>query len=292
MAGSLTCDGPDVCFVPRFPFVEGTTYEISVDGRPAAVLQRCGPSRPPTSRVLGIYPTAGLVPRNLLRLYVWFSAPMREGDAIHEVRLVDRSGAAMTGALLRTEHELWDASRRRLTVLLDPARLKRGLRDHIREGYPLRVGEPFRVVVDAGFRDARGSPLSAPAERRYEVGPDERRHVDPALWSIGVPPAGTLEPLDIALGRSLDHALLIRCLRVTGPDSRPVEGDVTIGPEERSWRLTPSTRWGPSEHRLRVEPVLEDTAGNSVTRVFDRDLTEPADDGRGTGAVTRSFHPY
>ena len=98
------------------------------------------------------------------------------------------------------EHELRDASRRRLTVLLDPARIKRGLAGHREAGYPLRPGEPFRLVVDSGFRDAQGLPLRAGAHRRYGVGGEERRHVDPASWVLTVPPAGTSEPLQVAFG--------------------------------------------------------------------------------------------
>ena len=32
MAGDLLRDGEDMCFVPRFGFVGGTTYVVSVDG--------------------------------------------------------------------------------------------------------------------------------------------------------------------------------------------------------------------------------------------------------------------
>lgn len=35
------------------------------------------------------------------------------------------------------------------------------------------------TVVDGGFRYARGLPLRARTQRRYQVGGDERRHVDP-----------------------------------------------------------------------------------------------------------------
>ena len=31
-AGRLVADGDDVCFVPRFPFLAGTEYEVEVDG--------------------------------------------------------------------------------------------------------------------------------------------------------------------------------------------------------------------------------------------------------------------
>ena len=44
-------------------------------------------------------------------------------------------------------------------------------------------------------------------------------------------------------------------------------------------------------HRVVVDPVLEDVAGNSVGRVFDRDLTSAADEPGDTAPVTLPFHP-
>jgi hypothetical protein len=291
MAGRLERDGAGLCFVPRFAFLDGTSYTVTVDGTSTAVLVRPRPVRPATAEVTGIRPTAAEVPVNLLRLYVWFSAPMSEGYAAGQVRLARDDGSTIAGALLPAEHELWDASRRRLTVLLDPARIKRGLAGHQEAGYPLRAGEPFRLIVGSGFRDAQGLPLRAPAQRRYHVGGEERRHVDPAAWELTVPPAGTSEPLRVAFDRPLDHGLLARCLRVSGPDDQPVGGTARIGHEERSWQLVPRQAWAPGSHRLIVDPVLEDLAGNSVSRVFDRDLTRPEDQPRQARPVSVPFRP-
>ncbi|HWD23944.1 MAG TPA: hypothetical protein VG368_00625, partial [Acidimicrobiales bacterium] len=194
MAGKLVREGDELCFVPRFAFVEGTTYAVVVEGVTAALLLRPRPRRPATTEVLEIYPTTTEVPCNLLRLYVRFSAPMSEGYAARHLRLVDGAGNAMVGALLPMEHELWDGRRSRLTVLLDPARIKRGLVGHDQVGYPLKSGAPFRLVVDDGLRDARGIPLRAPAERRYEVGGEERRRVEPDGWVLNVPSRHTFEP--------------------------------------------------------------------------------------------------
>jgi hypothetical protein len=203
---------------------------------------------------------------------------MSEGDAATHVRLVDAaSSEPMTGAVLPAVSELWSADRRRLTVLLDPARIKRGLTAQRRAGYPLRRGEPFRVVVDDGFHDGLGRCLLGAAERWYAVGADERRRVDPGTWTVFAPSGGTREPLVVEFGRPLDHGLLARCLHVTGPDGQPVAGGPEPGPGEQSWRLTPDQPWAPSRHRLIVDPVLEDLAGNSVSRVFDRDLARPED---------------
>ena len=290
MAGRLVRDGADLCFVPRFAFLDGTIYTVTVDGTTAAVLVRARPGQAVT-KVAAIQPTAAEVPCNLLRLYVWFSAPMSEGWAAEYVRLARDDGDPITGALLPAEHELWDASHRRLTVLLDPARIKRGLAGHQEAGYPLRAGEPFRLIVGSGFRDAQGLPLRAPAQRRYHVGGEERRHVDPGTWVLTVPPAGTSEPLQVAFGRPLDHGLLARCLRVSGPGGQLIDGTARIGREERSWQLVPNGPWASGWHQLIVDPVLEDLAGNSVSRVFDRDLTRPEDQPRQALPVSVGFRP-
>ncbi len=299
MAGRLVRDGDDVCFIPRFPFVDGTAYAVTIDGAggAATALIRGGDRNGPeggavaSTEVARVYPTAPEVPRNVLRLYVWFSAPMSEGQAARHLRLADDQGNTIPGALLPGEHELWDPARRRLTVLLDPARIKRGLVAHRELGYPLRAGEPFWLVVDSGFRDARGLPLRAGTRRRYQVGADERRHVDPRAWVLTGPEPGTLEPVQASFDRPLDHGLLARCLHVTGPDGQPVPGTPLIGAGEGHWQLVPSQPWAPGPHQLIVDPALEDLAGNSVSRVFDRDLTRQEDQPRPARPVSVSFRP-
>lgn len=290
MAGTLVDDDGDVCFVPRFGFVAGTAYTVRSAGTVLATLTR--PARPltPTAEVVAIHPTVDVVPRNLLRCYVSFSAPMSEGDAATRVRLVDDAGDPLAHALLPTEYELWSTDHTRLTVLLDPARIKRGLAGHRAAGYPLRPGERVRLVVDAGFRDATGAPLVAGAERGYRVGADLRGHVDPAAWRLTPPAEGSGDPLVVAFGRPLDSALLSRCLRVAGPYG-VVAGTVAVADGERAWRLTPAQPWRAGPHRLLVDPVLEDVAGNAVDRVFDRDLADPADRPVQTRLVEVSFTP-
>ncbi|MGW6770208.1 hypothetical protein ACWGBX_07275 [Streptomyces sp. NPDC055037] len=288
MAGRFVADSGDVCFVPRFGFVDGTTYTVTVSGTEVVRLHRPAVREASTTDVVGIGPTVSVVPRNLLRCYVTFSAPMSDGEAAAHVRLVDGAGEPLPTALLPVEYELWDAAHQRLTVLLDPARIKRGLVGHVTNGYPLRSGETVRLVVDPGFRDARGVPLRRGGERSYQIGDDLRGRVDPESWQLTVVAAGGREPLVVDVGRPLDHALVRRCLRIVGPDGDRVDGRSRTGDGELSWHFTPTDDWQPGSHRLVVDPVLEDIAGNSVLRVFDRDLAEP--DG-GTPTTELLFAP-
>jgi hypothetical protein len=55
--------------------------------------------------------------------------------------------------------------------------------------------------------------------------------------------------------------------------------------------LVPRQVWEAVPHQLIADPILEDLAGNSVSRVFDRDLTSPEDQPRQVRPVTLAFHP-
>jgi hypothetical protein len=87
-------------------------------------------------------------------------------------------------------------------------------------------------------------------------------------------------PFTVRFDRPLDAGLLAHCLRVVDPSGGPVAGLGRAGPNQRSWALVPGRPWAPGPHHLVVDPTLddptlEDLAGNSVGRVFDRDLDDP-----------------
>ncbi len=284
-AGEYVVEDDSVRFVPRFPFLDARAYTVLVhpsllddgrdDGFVAHTLRRPARTGAPITHVTEIWPTAAAVPRNALRMYVLFSAPMSEGFADAHVRVRDaRRGGHIEQALLPMQPELWDRRRQRLTVLLDPARIKRGLVPHQEAGYALRVGVPVELVVDEGFLDAQGRRLIEPASRRYEIGEDVRAIVNPTTWRVTLPQAGTADPLLVEFDRPLDHALLERCIVVATTDGQPLPGRSETQKGETAWRFQPQRPWPGEALHLAVDPVLEDVAGNSVARIFDRDVTE------------------
>ena len=294
MVGSVVADGGDRLFLPRYPFDSGTDYEVTVDGIVCCVLRapQVQAPAPAATEVVSIHPSSPAVPVNLLRFYVRFSQSMSAGYAAGAVRLTDLDGNELDGALLSMDDELWDPERRRLTVLLDPGRIKQGLADHEAAGYPLKQGQPFRLVVDDRFPDASGRPLLRGGERRYAVDGALSGRVRPTVWSIDAPGEGTLDPVIVHFDRTMDHALLARCLRVVGPDGAALPGSATIGAAERSWSLRPRMPWGSGEHRLEIAPVLEDIAGNSVLRPFDRDLRVRGGSEASSDTFHRGFTPH
>jgi hypothetical protein len=278
-------DGKALRFRPRFPFAAGTTYAFLTRAaddpalpisRPL-LLTRAAATRQASTVVTHIYPTADRLPVNTLRFYLYFSGPMSEGlaDAAIELRDV-RSGQVMPGAIVPMQPELWDPRRTRLTLLLDPGRIKRGLAPHAEAGYPLTPGCRVALVVHRAFLDASGTPMAVGAERRYTVGPAIRRRLEPSRWRIEAVHTGTRLPVRAIFDRPVDHALGLRCLTVIDDAGKPVPGQSDLEAGERSWTFTPAGTWKSSPYALLVAPELEDVAGNSVTRVFDRDLTNPS----------------
>ncbi len=281
LAGELIMEHASVCFVPRFPFMDGTSYTLLVypDGRSegpeAWAIRRPLPPSAPHTEALAIYPTAAALPVNLLRIYVHFSGPMSEGWAGRAVRACcEDTREVLEEAFLPPDPELWDPERRRLTMLLDPGRIKRGLAPNREVGYPLVEGATVKVIVDTEFRDASDQPLKSAVKRSYRIGPALRSRVCPEHWRLKAPKIGSLGQLKIQFDRPMDHALLQRGLTVCDADGVPVPGLGAPGASEESWLFTPDSPWGEGRYRLLVEPRLEDVAGNSLLRVFDRDVTK------------------
>jgi hypothetical protein len=260
-------------FVPRFPLVRGISYSLLIDGVESASVSLPALAAPATTDVISIHPAAAVLPLNLLRVYVYFSAPMSEGHAARAVavRRLD-TGEALDDVFVQMEPELWNRSRERLTLLLEPGRIKRGLVPNVEAGPPLTEGISITITVDRSFRDAAGRPLRAPAERRYLVGPAVRALVNPSAWRLVVPAAQSADALVAAFDSPLDVALLTRCLTVLDGAMDPIHGEAIIDEGDCSWRFRPLSRWPRGSYTLRVDGRLEDAAGNSVRRVFDRDL--------------------
>jgi hypothetical protein len=68
-----------------------------------------------------------------------------------------------------------------------------------------------------------------------------------------------------------------------------VPGVASVDEGERAWRFAPASAWGAGSYALRVDARLEDVAGNSVRRVFDRDLELPEHDRLDVDSVDVSF---
>ncbi len=278
VSGSHRIEGDRLLFRPQYPPLAGLTYLARSELSGKSLEARFTiPSAEPRARtrVQGIYPSTSLLPENLLKLYLHFSAPMSRGDAYSHLQLFDANGAPLPSPFLELPEELWDLSQTRLTLFLDPGRIKRGLRPHEEVGLALERGKSYALRISKQWRDARGRPLEEDFVKAFTVTAADRSSPWPSSWEIRPPKAGTREPLSLHFPESLDRALLGRLLTVHHGE-KTLTGRVEISHDEQRWHFHPDQPWSEGPHHLEVGAWLEDLAGNNLNRVFDLDLlTQP-----------------
>src|SRR5690348_6548169 len=220
------------------------------------------------TRVVAVRAGGGDVPSNLLRVYVELSTAMEPGSAYEHIHLLGDDGHEVKDAFLELREELWSPDHRRLTLLFDPGRVKRGIRANVEMGAPLVEGRRYRLVIDSMWHDARNVPLAASYIQELRVAGFDSVSPDPLRWALSSPRRGSLDTLRVAFGEPLDHALALDKIKVVDASGVAMAGLVTLSRDDRVWMFAPAKAWSPGA-RLRVEPVLEDLAGNNLVRPFD-----------------------
>jgi hypothetical protein len=232
------------------------------------------PTRSPTV-VTAVYPSAKVLPENLLRFYVHFSAPMSRGEAYNHIRLLRSTGEVVADPFLELNEELWSPDGRRFTLLLDPGRIKRGLKPRQEVGPVLEEGKSYTLLIDRRWPDARGEPLGGEMGLSFKVGPPEEKGLSPGDWKFQAPASGTRDPLVIHFFRPLDHALALRLLVIKDSFNHLVKGSISLESGETRWIMRPQSPWSSGDYRLEVAAELEDIAGNGLGRPFEVDLFDP-----------------
>ncbi len=293
MLGSVAIQGQDLLFTPRFPLIPGLKYRASYKPKTGAsqttVFEIQKPFVAPTTVVEHIFPSTDSLPENQLKIYVHFSAPMRKGDAYQRVRLLDDKGKKVELAFLELDEELWDRDGKRLTLLFDPGRIKRGVLPLAEVGGALKPGERYKVVVDSSWPDAAGNPLVKGFEKSFKAVQADRVSPDIAAWKVTAPAAGSGQPLTLKFSEPLDEALLNRMIAVKNSQKTVMKGSVKIDQDETRWHFQPTAIWLAGQYFLEIDTALEDLAGNKIGKLFDVDVFEKIDTTLRTPKVTIPF---
>lgn len=295
MLGTYRWQGSALRFTPQFPLVAGVSYraefradakvviadtvalaakyrETEYQGKPITLditIPKAADLKPTV--VSHIYPSANILPENQLKFYLHFSAPMSRRGAYEHLELLKTDGTAVDLPFLELGEELWDQSGTRLTLLIDPGRIKRGVKPREDLGPALADGQKYTLVVHSDWKDATGNRLSREARKTFRAGPPVETAIDTADWKIDAPRASSKKPLAVMFPRSLDRALLERTIKVRGPGKVYVPGQVTVSDTERRWAFEPDQSWMSGDYELVVDTILEDLAGNRIGRPFEVD---------------------
>jgi hypothetical protein len=287
MLGSYAVHGTNVRFTPKFPLKPGLSYcveyfppparDVDSPARYEKVFAIPAAPRGEPAKITAVYPSADVLPENQLRFYVHFSAPMSRGEAYSHLKLLKADGEPIDLPFLEIGEELWDTSGRRLTLLIDPGRIKRGLKPREEAGPVLEDGHKYTLIITAGWRDESGQAVAEDFVKKFAAGPPIEKSIEPKEWKITPPAAGRRDPLTVQFPRPLDHALLERTITVRDSAGKPVAGEVAVAYRERCWLFHPQRPWAAGKHELVIDTTLEDQAGNRIGRPFEVDELPPVE---------------
>ena len=301
VTGDYAVQKDRLVFTPRYPLRKGLAHRVvfspgalpgAADADATPIVKRFSLPKPrisATTSVARVYPSGNKLPENLLKFYLEFSAPMRQGDVYQYIKLRRTDGTLVDLPFLELDEELWDNTGTRLTLLIDPGRIKRGLKPREDVGPVLQEGESYTLRIDAKWPDAQGNPLIKPFAKHFKVGPPDEQQPDPKRWKLTAPPAETDQSLVVEFPEPLDHAMLHRVLRVVDSQGKPLKGKILVDRGETRWQFQPSAAWTAGHYRIVIDTTLEDRAGNSIGRPFDVDVFESIQQRIETKTVSRGF---
>jgi len=227
---------------------------------------------PPSPRsAIRISPGADILPANTLRFYLHFPRP---GEACFDrdhLWLLTEQEQIVPDPFLVLSQELWSGDGRRLTILMEPGRIKRGLGADPSHEPALVVGRSYSLVVTARGRTAR---------RAFRVSDPVLEAVDEKLWRVTAPAVGSLDPLVVHFDRVMDAALCEDELRVLAPSGEVVPTRAVPAHDGTTAWFIPSHLWRAGEHRLVASERFEDVCGNRLGEALDHDV--------GAGGTPRS----
>ena len=282
MLGAYTITDNTLRFEPQFLLQQGVRYRAVLrphnlpGGEPGKPFDSTftlpAPAAAATTSVTQIFPTAEVLPENLLKFYVHFSAPMSRGQIYDHIQLREASGRPVELPFLQIDEELWNATMTRLTLFIDPGRIKRGVLPLEEVGPALEAGKKYELVIHRAWKDAADNPLNSTFRKSFTVGPADRQPVDQTRWKLDAPKSQSRDPLTVSFPEPMDHALALRLISVVTSSGEAVRGEKTLRDHEQRWVFTPDVPWRRGDYALAIHTHIEDLAGNNIGKPFEVDL--------------------
>lgn len=260
-------------FTPLIPFTRGLRYEILINGTKVGSFKIPEGNPEDAPILLGIFPSADTLPENLLKIYLKFSQPMREGQSGSFVTLIKNNSDTIKNAFLDLQPELWNADRTMLTLWLDPGRIKRDLQPNKKLGAPLISNNKYRITIAKEWQNQQNQKLNQAYSKNIIAVGRDNLSPQPSKWKIEIPANNTTGTLQVSFNEMLDYGLLNETLSVYDGSGQALAGNWKFSKTESLAFFTPKEKWNAGAYRLRIETRLEDIAGNNINRPFDRDIS-------------------
>lgn len=276
LLGTHSVTKTELRFASRFPLSPSVQYLVElapqlivVPHDPQTIVFSSRPKkRSAAATVSAVYPTAAVLPENLLKFYIHFSASMSRGEAYQRIHL-KLDGKEVEAPFLELGEELWDADQMRFTLFVHPGRIKRGLKPREDSGTPMAEGKEYTLRIDANWLDADLQPLAADFEKKFRVVGADSQQPNPDKWKIVAPKSNSKQPVTLTFDEPLDHAMLNRVVTIRDAFQARMNGKVSVTDEETVWSFEPMEPWKPGNYRIWLATTIEDLVGNNLARAFE-----------------------
>lgn len=210
-----------------------------------------------------ISPQAKVLPANMLRFYIHFPRPGEAHFDRDQLWLLNDEEQVVPDPFLVLSQELWSIDGCRLTVLMEPGRIKRGLGVDPSHEPALVVGRTYSLVVTA---------LGQTVRHTFRVSGPVLEAIDEAAWRIVSPNVGSLDPVAVHFGRVMDAALCEDEIRVLTSCGAVVATRLSLSSDGTAMQLIPGHPWSAGEQSLVVSDRFEDVCGNRLGEALDHDV--------------------
>ena len=273
--GQLSQDENTYLFEPVVPFTQGQHYEIrSKNARLYAFELPVMPAGAKAT-LKAIYPTKDSLPENLLKIYLQFDQPMQAvGNALDYITVIDQNTDEEVEVFLELESELWNKQHDRLTLWLDPGRIKTDLIPNREKGLPLLKTHHYTLSISKAWKTAKAISLAEDYTKEFVVVARDNSKPNPENWQISTPTADLKVPLEIDFKEPLDAFLALETISVLNEQDEFIDGSFELGQHENSILFSPVNNWKKGSYKILIDQKLEDLAGNNLGRLFDTDLKE------------------
>jgi hypothetical protein len=210
-----------------------------------------------------ISPEARVLPANTLRFYIHFSRPGEAHFYREQLRLINGEGQVVPDPFLVMSQDLWSYDGSRLTVLMEPGRIKRGMGEDPSHEPAFVVGRTYSIVITA---------LGQTARQTFRVSDPILEAIDETCWRVVSPNVGSLDSAIVHFDRVMDAALCEDEIRIMTSSGEFVQTRASLLPDGTTMEFIPKHPWSAEEHRLVVSDRLEDVCGNRLGEALDHDL--------------------
>ncbi|AXT49764.1 hypothetical protein D1818_02620 [Aquimarina sp. BL5] len=221
--------------------------------------------------VTEIYPSAPILPSNLLKLYIRFSKPINTAFVYDHIRFINLAGDTLSRTILPLENPLISDDRRLLTIWIEPGRQKRGLGPNKELGAVFNK-ETYRLIVTKDIKDINGVSMQEDFIHSFCIGNTDR--IKPTIndWKIGIPKINSISKLLIQCSESLDYGSVQGNIHIVDKSMQEIKGTWQLLEQETILSFQPREAWKKGDYQILCNPEIEDLAGNNLSRLFDTEI--------------------